>query len=264
MRVDLPSAGKIGFSHYEINEPTLGKLRKVSNYPANEVLCKNQFILDCSPDNEKERFKELTVCDRDYLFMVLVCAINLNKIACEYVCRCGENNTFSFEMTQDNFIILDAELQYTTEKTFSEPITYNLLRVGQEMEIVEYALTKPDDQYEQVYETGVVAQTLGFGISEEAIAKVLNLDLAIYYSALFYQFCYFHGVLPSVDVTCRACQRRTSVTAPFTKALLMIDIASIMKSFIAFSSLLDFQSFCDMTVLELQNLKVLAENRDGR
>jgi hypothetical protein len=263
MRVDLPSAGKIGFSYYEINEPTMGQLRKVSNYPANEILCKNQFILDCTPEKEQEKFNKLTLCDRDYLFIVLVCALNLNKVSCEAVCACGTQIKFDFELSESNFTLLGSNLQYTTD-TFGDPITYNTMTVEKEIEILEWVLPLPDEDYENFYEAAMVAQTLGYGVSEESVTKVLGLDLAIYYSALFYQLCQFHGVLPAVDTHCPTCQKWTVATVPFTKALLTLDITSIMKSFMAFSTILDFQSFCNMTVTELQNLRVLIEDRNSR
>jgi hypothetical protein len=266
MRVDLPSAGKLGFSYYEINEPKLGQLRNVSNYPDNEILCKNQFILDCSPEKEYEKFYKLTVCDRDYLFIVLVCAINLNKVACTSTCTCGEVINFSFELFEKDFILLEGELTYTTDiykDTYGEELTYNIMTVEQELGAVEYSRIKPDNQYDNTLEAALIAQTLGFGASDEGVEKVLNLDLAIYYSALFYQLCYFHGVIAAVEISCPQCRKKAIINTPFKKALLMVDITSIMKSFVAFSPILDFQSFCTMTVLELQNLRVLLQSRNS-
>jgi hypothetical protein len=262
MRIDLPSIGKTGVSYYEVQEPTIGQLRKVTNYPSNEILVKNQFILDCSPESEKAKFNKLTACDRDYIFMILVCALNLNKVPCNCICKCGEQIEFAFTLSDHNYQTLDSELNYTTE-IFGKEQTFHTLTVGDEIEIVEYALLQPDEDYTDIYETGVVAKTLGREtISDEVVEEMNKLDLAIYYSALFYQFCNFHGVLPVETVTCHACGKKVTSTIPFQKALLAIDLPSIMRSFMAFSSLLDFTSFCQMTVLELQNLKVLIEDRN--
>lgn len=261
MNIKLPSNGHFGLSYVEMRQPRIADLRKIQELSENEQLAKIQFVKMLM--DKPEQLDKVSTFDKEYLFLLAVGVINLNKIAFSFNCTCGEYLNSEFDLTAQELIELSAKDQVVYSKELGGKVyNFKLPSVADELEIIEWA-TQEEDDFDTRYQDGLVMSILGLPISDEGAALIAELDIVVYFSAIFFYQCGFHGVETTVDVKCPNCGKETTVIVPITKALMSIDTMSIMSKFAAMSKTMDFASFSSLTLPELFALTQAMEAQDG-
>ena len=129
---------------------------------------------------------------------------------------------------------------------------FNVLTVEDEKEVIEYALQE-ESAYNARYEKAFVTKTLGKKVTEENVQWACNLDLFIYYLALFYPHCMYHGVSTTVSAKC-TCGKTHTVIVPIMSSLLSVTTGMIMARYNELAKGMDFKSFVDLTIPEYSAL----------
>lgn len=250
MFIFLPSNGKTGITRVDVKQPKLQDLREVIDYPQNSVLRKNLFVRHMMTDPTE--FKYLTTDDRDYIFILLVSIISLNKIPAISICgHCKAEKKITFDLNEFEPIFLQDEITAKKE-LFGETYTFKKLMAIDEEKAVDYALID-EDNYETRLEDAKVALTLGKEPNDEGIHFVRSVDLAIFYAALFFQYCVVHGVCLVKQMVCPACGKPYQTLLDIEGDLLNIHSGELMERFVELKSKIDYKSFMDLTLPEYKS-----------
>lgn len=250
MIIYLPSNGKAGIVKLDQRQPKIADLRDSQNYSDISAVRKTQFVQALL--SEPEMLNECTPEDRDMLFAIAIASINMNKFT--YVCTCSACNAKqrgAMELATLEPVFLTTPLELT-RKIGDREFTFHKLRVKDELECIDWAMLD-DDLYEQRLEEAQVCKALGYDLTEENIELVLNLDIAVYYSAILFQMCCPHGINLSEDYTC-SCGKESTAILAIEGSLLEVDLASHLDRFTSLAGNLDYSSFMNMSVPELDAL----------
>lgn len=257
MKIFLPSNNMMGLTSVEMRDPKIGDLRKVTNFSNFSIIRKTQFVeMLVGEDTYK-----ITPQDRDYLFLLAVGAISLNTMTMHVGCKfCGERMSEQVGIGEFDPIRLSrsvaAERDYNI---YGDVYHFHKLNVRDELAIEERARDLPDEDYDNEFQDGMVATTFGWGIENEGIDRVRELDLSIYYAALLFQNCDAHGVQVVKEFVCPKCGKTTKAFMPITGDLLKVDISRIMTQYISLNQHVSMETFFEMTLPE-KNLYVQALN----
>ncbi len=252
MKIYLPSNGKLKFNSVQMNAPSIGALRIIPNLSQIEHYAKNEFLRTLL--EKPEQLEELTICDRDYLFLLAVGGINLNKISGSYNCKCGKKVSFDFNLDTAIATFLEKDDRLKIQKQINKnKYTFQTLLVKDETVATEYAL-EDEKNYEERFEFAKVILTLGQKLDDKGMEWLQKQDMSIYYAAKFFEQCMFHGIEPFQLTTCVHCQKQTLVHVPVVKTLLQVNISVIMSRFASLAKSVDFNSFCSLTIPELNTL----------
>lgn len=259
MIVQLPSNGIFGLTQTVLNTPLVGHLSQLASTDYTEEQIRQEFVrmLLAHPED----LERMTICDRDYLFMIAASGVCMNQITTDFVCpvcKDGGKDVVSsvvYDITQQEVIELAPKTPSEVKKTWDDlgtEYTYRILRASDEERLVEYALADYD-HYSLRYEQAFMAATLGQDCSDnEAIAKGIDVisqyPLAVYFSALLFTQVVFHGVRPSVMGKCRECGRDVKVLVPFGDTVKMLDSARLVNRFSQISHMVDFKSFLELSM----------------
>lgn len=246
MRFELPSRGKFGLTSIEMRSAKIDDLRKVPNLSDIDEIAKDEFLGYLIDD--KEQLNQVSPFDRDYLFMLAVGSTLMNKLSFKTQCPCGEDINDALEIDKAHAVELEDDIEVTKD-FYGTEYTFRLYNVGDERKIVDYAL-KDDDTYNDRYMDAQVCVCLKREITDENIQWVKNLDLSVYFAAVFFVQCGFHGIQPIKQITCPKCGKRLVVIVPIVKELMQFDTATIMSKYAEVAGNMDFKSFADMTMPE--------------
>ena len=253
MRVELPSHGLFGVKSVDFNVPKIKNLRNLSFETHTDEQVKNSLVSQLLSDPSV--LPKLSVCDRDYLFIIAVSAIHLGEIKVKVTCSaCNTTYDVVYRLNDKELIELPEGSPAVVSRDFGDyHFDYTILSVKDERQIIDYALSD-FDHYAERYEDGVVARTLGFDISDDGVRRANDLPVHYYYSALLFQQLSFHGVDNIVHGICTnpACKHESLVVVPFTKSILSTDTTSVINSFMSVSKIMDFQSFLDLSMPEFK------------
>jgi len=248
MRVYLPSNGMMGLNSIELRAPKIDDLREIPNLSQSSIIRKTQFVELLAPKNDVDR---ITPYDRDYLFALAVAAISMNQLGFNVQCKNG--HVVESFMTAENMIpvrlpngvkpILEKKIGQTTYK-------FTKVNVAQETQIEEYAMALDDDKYNSGFEDGMAACTLCGHVSEDTINYVRNLDLAVYFAAIAFNYIDSHGLTMVRRVKCSACGDEMNVNLPITGEMLNVNVAQLISNFVSVSEIVDMKSFYDLTLPE--------------
>ena len=108
----------------------------------------------------------------------------------------------------------------------------------------------PDESYEEEFQNGIVAKTLGYSLEDEGIQKVKNLDLSIYFAAILYQNCDRHGVTLIKEMRCPRCGKTFKTHLPITGDMLNVDVAQIMQRYVSIKNHLSMDNYFNLTLPE--------------
>jgi len=246
MNIFLPSNGIVGIKTVDMSPPKIKHLRQISELSKINEFAKNEFLSLLL--NNFADLNKITIFDRDYLFLMAVSAIHLNNMEFTFTCKCGIENKGSFNIEQKDVIFFEGE-RILKKKIKDKEYVFNILTVGDEREIIEYALEN-EEKYHERFELALVAKTLG--MFPHAMDEVEDLPLNIFYAALFFQQCVMHGIEPMHRTTC-SCGNSTVVVIPVMDYLTEINTAGIMTKFAGLANKLDFKSFNEMTIPEVES-----------
>lgn len=260
MYIKLPSSGKMGMTTIEMNQPKINHLREIQNLPLQEDEAKTAFVKSLLP--RPYELDKLSTYDRDYLFLLAVGVINLNKIQFTVKCSCGGVEKSLFDVDNQEVLFLEEKDEATIEKEIEGVVyTFSILTVAQEQEIVDYALLDEKNLNSRMADA-MVASIMGLGVSPESIETVRNYDLSVYFAALFFHSCSFHGIHTTSTVICSKCSKSILAIIPLMATLLSIDTVTIMERFADLSGAMDFKSFIDMSIPELSSLVNSLSNKN--
>lgn len=249
MVIELPSRGWAGITKVTIRAPKIDDLRKTSDLSPIEERAKTEFLrmLISNPGD----LDKITVFDRDYLFLIVAGAVNMNEFAFTVKCeKCGTELEGSLNLSDCVVKELEPGENYNiTKNIYGTDYNFRLLSVADEQKAIDYAQLD-ESEYPSRYDDATVCMVLGKELNDDNVKWVRDLDLSIYFAALFYLQCCFHGVIPKKTITCK-CGHKFNVVLPIFKSVLNIDIQQIMKRFAVVSKYgVDFKSFVDMTLPE--------------
>lgn len=262
MKIKLPSNGHFGVNSVNMRQPRVNDLRMISELSPYEPLAKYQFVKNLL--EKPEVIDKISIFDKDYLFAIAVGIINLNKIGFSFVCPCGESLRGEFDLSSKDVTELLKSDSITISKEINgEVYNFHLPTIQEELAIVDYASSKEDDDFDELYQDGLVMAILGKEPNDESQEWLDNLDLTIYYAAIYYFQCCFHGVETTEEVVCPECHAKSNVLIPLTKSLLSIDTMTIMSRFTELSGSMDFQSFSNLTIPELTAVTQALATKEG-
>lgn len=256
MKIFLPSNNMMGMTSIEMRDPKIEDLRKVPNFSQFSIIRKTEFVKLLTGDD----VLKVTPQDRDYLFLLAVGAISLNRLNLSITCNCGQRLSEDVGIGDFDPIRLKRSVPNTAEYTvFGEHYTFHKLTVADEVAIEERARDLPDEDYDYEFQDGMVALTFGWSLEEEDIKRARQLDLSIYYAALLYQNCEAHGVQVVKEFTCPSCGKKTRAYLPISGDLLKVDVSRIMTQYISMNKYVSLDNYFNMTLPE-QNMFVQALN----
>lgn len=258
MRIDLPSAGKFGIFSVEMRSPKIGDLRAVNELSSVESIAKTDFVKMLM--TKPEDLDKVSIYDRDYLFLLAAAAVNMNKFDFTVQCECGNNIEDSFDISDVDVETLGKDVEISVKKEIDgEVYNFHLPTVAEEQKAVQWVLSV-DEAYndENIFgnrnQDALVATVLGKEVNDDNIEWVKQLDLKIYFAALFFIQCEAHGVQPSKITECPKCHKKALTLIPVVKALTQITTEDIMRKFVKISGEMSFEAFCDLTVPEFETL----------
>lgn len=258
MKVYLPSSGALGIKSTEIRQPKIDDLRKVSELSQIPELRKTEFVklFLQSP----EQLDSMSVFDRDYLYLISVSAVHIGQLSFSFICDCGNEVQDTLDLSSHEVIFLDKSAKPFLTKTI-EGINYqfHMLTVKSETEIVDYLSitdTETEGDYQYLKEDALVFKILypDLILNDDSIKSVHELPLPVYFSALYFHQCCFHGVEPVKKTTCEACKATTMAVLDVTASLNNFNTAVIMQKFANLSSVVDFNSFINLSFSEYHSL----------
>lgn len=266
MIVQLPSNGLFGLTQTSLRVPKVGNLRDMAQASYTNEQAKSEFVRMLL--EHPEDLERMSLCDRDYLFIIAASAVCLNNIQVNYTCPfCSTaekpvHNTGAYRVSDHEPVFLEKGISDKVVKRWGDfdlECTYRILRASEESPLVEYALDDYD-AYTARYEHAYVAATLGLpcSTSMEVAESVKVLDeypVYVYFSALLFSQMSFHGVPEFAMCTCPACGKAVKVMVPFGAAVMQMDSAKVMNRFSALTGIMDFRSFLDLSMPELEQLE---------
>lgn len=258
MKVFLPSNNMMGHTSVEMREPKIEDMRKIPNFnQQSSIIKKTEFVHELVGDV----VYELTPQDRDYLFVLGVGAIRLNRISMVVKCSCGRQ--IKDELTTGELYPIRLPRSVRREyraKIYGKDYTFHKLSVKEEVAIEERAIDLPDEAYTNEFQDGMVAASLGYGIEAEGIEKVRKMDLSIYYAALLYQNTDAHGVSIIRDLVCPECGKKIKAYRPITGDMLNVNVSDVINRYVTMSEYVSMDNYMEMTLSEY-NVFVSALNQ---
>lgn len=249
MLIFIPSNGRTGKAAVEVNPVKINSLRKAVNYSEQTILRKSQFVKDHLQDVKD--FEYLTPRDRDYIFLLLVGSMSMNKLTFSLRCSnesCKTKLRYEIDIEEMNPVFLQGEIS-CKKNLFGTDYNFRLVSAVEEEQAVLYAIQN-EDEFDSRFEDALVCYALDKEVNEESIEWVRSLDLSIYYMAQFFQMCCVHGADISKDIVCSTCNHTTKVVIPIEGDLLDFDMGVFMDRFASISGKVDYKSFVDMTLPE--------------
>lgn len=253
MLIYVPSNGRCSVSKVDMRQPKIGDLRGTVEMSSISEVRKTQFVktLVTSPDD----INEITTSDRDYLFVIAVASLTLNKINFSTECSnksCKKKVNDFLMLDEVEPVFLKTELK-VTKKIGNEEYTFKKLLVKDEIAAVDWANKEDPDFFEQRFDDARVCAILGYEVNDENVEVVNNLDMAVYYAAQFFQICCPHGLDLSKLIKCE-CGQSTLAVLDITGSMLNINMAMVMDRFASIAGTIDFKSFMDMSLPEYNTL----------
>lgn len=247
MKVFLPSNNMMGLTSVEMRDPKIGDLRKIPNYSFSSIIKKTEYVRDLVGDD----VLKITPQDRDYLFLLAVGAISMNRLTLNATCKCGCPISGEVALGEIEPVRLkrDTKRQYKA-RIYKQDYTFNKLTVKDELEVEERAVDLLDEDYKYEFDDGTVAKTLGWTLSEEDIQRVRNLDLSVYYAALLYQMTDAHGISVIKTMECPVCHKETKTILPITGDILNVDIPQLMARYVSVRPYLTMDNYFNVTLPE--------------
>lgn len=247
MKIFLPSNNMMGLTSIDMRDPKIGDLRDVPNLSFSSVIKKTQFVQKLTGDD----VLKVTPQDRDYLFLIAVGAITLNRISLSTTCSCGQELYGEISISEVDPIRLPRSVPNTYEAMiYGQKVKFHKISVKDEMEIEERAVDLPDEDYDEEFQNGLVAKTLGYSLEAEDMQKVKNLDLSLYFAAILYQNCDRHGVTLIKDMVCPKCGKRFKTHLPITGDMLNVDVAQVMSRYVSIKEHLSMDSYFNLALPE--------------
>ena len=116
--------------------------------------------------------------------------------------------------------------------------------------------TETEGDYQYLKEDALVFKILypELPLNDDSIKSVHELSLSVYFSALYFHQCCFHGVEPVKKTICEACKTSTMAVLDVTASLNNFNTAVIMQKFANMSSVVDFNSFINLSFSEYHSL----------
>lgn len=263
MRIELPSAGKFGVFSVEMRSPKIGDLRHVSELSDVESIAKTDFVKSLM--KEPQDLDNVSIYDRDYLFLLAAAAVNMNSFDFSVRCECGNTINDSFDISDVDVETLSADVQIKVDKQI-DGVNYqfHLPTVKEEQQAVQWVLTEDAAYNDKTVfsnrnQDAMVAVVLGKEVNNETVQWVRDLDLKIYFAALFFIQCEAHGVQPVKVTECPKCHKKTMTIIPVVKSLTQVTTEDIMRKFMRVSGDMSFEAFCDLTVPEFETLLAVKE-----
>lgn len=256
MRTFLPSNGQTGISSLNLRNPTIRDLRFVEELSAISEIRKTDFVASLLED--PTAINKITLDDRDYLFVLAVAVLQMNKLSFGMEC-CDEEIKGVIEVGNKEPKFLTDPLNCTKE-LFGQKYTFRKLLVEDETKAIEYAL-KVEKDYDSRLEDALVCRILDREITEENIKWVCELDYSVYRLAQFYQLCLAHGIELTAVVECPKCGKSIVACLPINGDLLSINMGSLMERFASLSKNLDYLSFMEMTLPEYNSFVETLNNK---
>lgn len=266
MIVQLPSNGLFGITQTGLRVPKVGNLRDMAAASYTDEQAKSEFVRMLL--ERPEDLDRMSLCDRDYLFIIAASGVCLNRIPIDFVCPyCSEEGKRT--TSKGYYDISDKEPVFLEKGTPSEVVkrwddfdlecTYRILRASEEAPLVEYALGDYDS-YNSRYEQAYVAATLGLPCGtmseiESSVATLNTYPIYVYFSALLFTQMTFHGVPEFTMCKCTECGRDVKVVVPFGAAVMQLDSSKVIHRFSVVSGMMDFRSFLDLSMPELVQLE---------
>lgn len=241
----------MGLTSVEMRDPKIGDLRGIPNMSSSSIIRKTEFVKLLVGDQALQ----ITPQDRDYLFVIAVSAISMNTLPLKVQCSCGNICFDSIKVDEVEPLRLRRGIpnEYKT-KVFGSDYQFRRLNVDDELKIEERAVDLPDEDYDNEFLDGVVAQTLGYGLETEGIERVRDLDLSIYMGAVLFQSCNPHGVTLMKKVTCPQCGAQINTHLPIKGDLLNVDVAQVISRYVSLNPRISMESFFDLTLPEYNTL----------
>lgn len=261
MNIKLPSNGHFGVVSVNMRQPRVNDLRMIPELSSYEPLAKYQFVKALL--EKPEVLDSISIFDKEYLFAIAVGVINLNKIGFTFTAPAG-NLKGEFDLSsKDVTELLKSDDLKVSKEVSGELYNFHLPTVQEELKIIDYASSLEDVEFDEGYQDGLVMTIFGKEPNSENQEWLDNLDITVYYAAIYYYQCCFHGVETTEEVTCPECGTKTNVVVPLTKSLLSIDTMTIMSRFTELSGSMDFQSFSNLTIPELSAVTKALETKNG-
>nr|DAH52366.1 MAG TPA: baseplate protein [Caudoviricetes sp.] len=252
MKIYIPSNGKVGIYSVDLRMPTIGDLRKSSQFSSISEIKKTQFVKLLA--EQPEAIDRITIKDRDYLFVIAVCALSMNIV--RYTVKCPDDSSaikvdLSLDAIEPVFLDTDVSL---TKNILGREYNFKLLTVQDEYDCIDYANRGESEDYDDRLEDAYVCAGLGWEVNDSNIERVRELDMSVYYASQFFQLCCPHGMVLTKDVICPKCGKQIVSVLDITGDMLKVNMALIMERFSGIAGKIDFQSFNDMTLPEYNAL----------
>ena len=100
------------------------------------------------------------------------------------------------------------------------------------------------------HEDSLVCDILGKEINDENIEWVRQLDLGVFYAALYFYKIAFHGINLNRITKCPKCGNIAKVTIPIIQGIKSFDTATLMTKWMKMQNKMDFKSFMDLSIPE--------------
>lgn len=247
MKVYLPSNGLLGTSSVELVAPTVGKLRKTVDLSTSSIIKRTELVqMHCDVD-----LNTITPSDRDYLYVILISSLYMDKITFTAECPNGHKSKDSISLEECTPLRLKKGAKVEITKKVGEvPYIFRKISVAQEIQIEEHAMEQDDDLYTQSFDDAFVAMILFGVVNPQSLDAVMALDLNVYYLALLFSKIDIHGVFLLKNKECPQCKVHYISNLPITGDMLNVNVSQLIDNYVEISGYISLRDFYDMTIPE--------------
>lgn len=261
MKIILPSNGLLGTRYVDMREPNYGDVRRALSATTDDYLFKYEFVSGlCEFDPKK-----VTMDDVEHLYSLAAAACSFNTLKFTVTCACGNPIWDSFTIGVDDIPVVTLDKHFKKCKKILEGVEYNyhVLSAADGVDIYTYALD--DTEHDKMVEDATVCKVLGREITEENIAWVSTIPVAIYVSCFIFMKANKHGMVLEKKCKCSKCGKDTTVHMELDSSWVKTDVPSFVAQYAVIRDYLDFKSFLDFTIPEYKNFRdyLKAEARDN-
>ena len=252
MKQPLPSNGLLGTRYVDMREPNFGDVRRAINATNDDFLFKMEFVSGLADFDPHK----VTMDDIEHLYTLGAAACSFNTLRFTIKCaECGKpiRNDFTIGVDDIPVVTLDKHFKKCRKVLNGVEYNYHVLSAADGVDIYTYALD--DSEHDKMVEDATVCKVLGREITDENIAWVNTIPVAIYVSCFLFMKANKHGMVLEKKVKCADCGKETTVHMELDSSWVKMDIPSFVAQYAVIRDYLDFKSFLDFTVPEYENFK---------
>lgn len=260
MLVRLPSNGVLGFKSVNAVQPKYKDLLKLVDSDSFDPILKSEFVqLFIDFD-----VKKLSICDRDYLYMIGLSSICPNDLQFSYK-HCNKTFNVPYDLSQQDVHTLKGGM---VQKVMDGKLELRVPIVDDEYFAYKFVTEECDEFNKSLFDSVVALRCVQTDKLDFSSVKRLEetadelLDMKGWFAVYSFKHICFHGIEKKVKVKCPECGKEFTLTLDFPASVCNFGSEDIMNRYRSVMRLgISYNDFLNMTVSE-HLLLLNAENTE--